>query len=131
MRGTSDRDVRRGLVLVKKKHRSVTTNIVLPDIFFRCDTNKGNYASFLCDKTQKKRPRYTMAFGSSMFFFSSDRRASKDAHPWTVQSAIEYAESAFFVYSTLLVFSCFFLHFGRMPIEFFFFAKCVAGLNAP
>ena len=35
------RGVRRGLFLVpKKKHRFVTTKILLPDMFFRCDTRE-------------------------------------------------------------------------------------------
>ena len=69
------RDVRRGLFFwLPKKHRSVTTQILLPDMILRCDTeNKGN-KTILSDivfvrQDAKKGARSTMALDRRCFFF--------------------------------------------------------------
>ena len=39
------RDVHRGIVLSQNMHHSVTTKMLVPDMFFRCDTrNIGKYS---------------------------------------------------------------------------------------
>ena len=64
--------------------RSVTTKILLPDMFLQCDTNKHGKLRNLTDivfvrQDAKKGTALHDGVGSSMDF-SSDRRASKDAN---------------------------------------------------
>ena len=77
---------------------------------------------FLCDKTLKnnRAPRWRLG---RRWFYSRDRRGCQ----LTIQPAFEHADSAYFVFTTDFVFSCLFLHFGRMPLSSFF-VKFVAGL---
>ena len=70
--------------LSPKKHRSVTTKILLPDMFLRCDTKNIRNFTILTDivfvrQDAKKGTALRDGVGSSTCF-SSDRRASKDAN---------------------------------------------------
>ena len=68
-------DLRRGFFLSQKMHPSVTTNILLLDMFFRCDTTKhwklrtcdGN--RFLYVKTQKRDRAPRWRWLDDGFFF--------------------------------------------------------------
>ena len=77
------RDVRRGLFWSHKVHRSVTTDILLQDMFLRCDTrHKGNLTKltdivFVRQEEKRDRvPRWRWIVDG----FPSDSRASKDAN---------------------------------------------------
>ena len=58
----------------QKMHRSVTVNILLPDMFLRCDTRKHEkIMQVLTDfvfvrQDAKKGPRFTMALDRRWFF---------------------------------------------------------------
>ena len=67
------RDVRRGLFLSQKMHRSVTAKHLLPDMFLRCDTKKHWKLRNLTDivfvrQDARKGPRSTMALYRRCFF---------------------------------------------------------------
>ena len=119
-------DVRRGLFFWSQKmHRSVTTKILLPDMFLRCDTKTSKITQFdgyrfLCDKTQKKEPRSTMALDRRWFF-----QVTTELQRMSIAS-IWYADSALFCLDNTVVFSCFFCISADCPSRFL--AKCVAGL---
>ena len=107
---TNVSDVRRGLFLSQKMHRSVTTNILLLDMFLRCDSiNIGNYAIL----------RITMALDRRWFFQVT---AELQRMPIDKSAGIWVRRWCFFVYSTLLYFRVFiFCISAECPSRFFFF----------
>ena len=149
-RSESSRDVLHGLFLSQKKmHRSVTTKILVPDMFLRCDTKKKTKeltqfdGSRFCTTRRKKGTALHDGVGSSMVC-SSDSRASKCHYScWSCQKkkklqrmAIDSPASVWirrwcvFVCSTLLYFRVFFFCMSaHAPFRFFFFAKFVAGFG--
>ena len=117
-------DVRCGLFPVPEKmHRSVTTRILLPDMFVRCNTRKhGKLRNFdgycFCVRQDAKKGTALHDGVGSLTFFRATRQQSFKGSQLTIQPAFEYADRAYFVHSTPLYFSCLFLHFGRMPFSF-------------
>ena len=100
----------------QKMHRSVTTNILLPHMFFRCDTKNRksrNLTEIVFCATRRKKgncaPRWLWVVGG---FFSSDRRAS-------IQPARAYAESALLFIQHCYIFRVFFFAFRpNAPVVF-------------
>ena len=66
------RDVRRGLILSQKMHRSVTPEILQRDMFVRCHTKNNGKITYadgyrFCTTRDKKEPRSTMALDRRWF----------------------------------------------------------------
>ena len=117
------RAVRRGLFFLSHTmHRSVATKILLPDMFFRCDTkNIGNYENFdgyrfCATRRKKKGPRSAMALDRRCFFQVT---AEIQKCQLTLQPASEYADGADLPAQQCCIFVFFFFSFRpNAPLVF-------------
>ena len=123
----SHRDVRGCLFVLapkkKKRNRSVSTNILQSDMFFRCDTRKRKNYPMLTDivlvrqdATRDRAPRWRWIVD---FFFRCSRTASEGCQ-LTIPPAFENADGAFLVFFNAVVIFVFFALRPSAPLVCFF-----------